>query len=70
MKTVSGKTFCRVLVRHGWTLVRIHGSHHVFSKPGRPEILTVPVHGNRDLKRGLLRALLRSAGLTESDLSS
>jgi predicted RNA binding protein YcfA (HicA-like mRNA interferase family) len=31
-------------------------------------ILTVPVHGNRDLRIGTLKSILRTAGLTESDL--
>lgn len=33
----------RLLERGGWTLVRITGSHHVFSKPGQP-LLVIPVH--------------------------
>lgn len=35
---------------------------------GNPEILTVPVHGNQDLKRATLDQLLKNAGLTEKDL--
>jgi hypothetical protein len=29
-------------------LQRIRGSHHIYTHSGRPEILTVPVHGNQD----------------------
>jgi predicted RNA binding protein YcfA (HicA-like mRNA interferase family) len=68
LKTVSGKQFCRILERHGWQLRRIRGSHHVYTRPGIDLILTVPVHGNRDLKVGLLASLLKQAGLTEADL--
>ncbi len=28
MRSVSGKELARVLERHGWTLLRIQGSHH------------------------------------------
>ena len=68
MKVVSGKALCKVLERYGWVLERIKGSHHLYTKAGRVEILSVPVHGNRDLKRGTLGRLLKDAGLTEEDL--
>ena len=68
MKAVSGKQLCKVLEQWGWTLQRIHGSHHIYGKIGNPVILTIPVHGNQDLKRGLLRRLMKDAGLTEDDL--
>jgi predicted RNA binding protein YcfA (HicA-like mRNA interferase family) len=68
VKSVSGRHFCRELEKHNWTLQRIRGSHHIYAKDGNSSILTVPVHGNRDLKQGLLRRLLKDAGLTEQDL--
>lgn len=68
MKPVSGRELCRVLERHGWTLQRIRGSHHIYAHPGRPEIVTVPVHGNRDLRAGTQRAAMKAAGLTDADL--
>ena len=58
MKTISGKAFCKILASRGWKLKRINGSHHIFSHPTNPNILTVPVHGNRDLKRGTLSEAL------------
>ena len=68
MKSVSGKHFCKLLQWHGWQLQRIRGSHHIFTHPDRTEILTVPVHGNQDLKIGTLSKLLKDVGLTEQDL--
>lgn len=68
MSSVSGKRLCRVLEAHGWILQRIRGSHHIYAQPDNPMILTVPVHGNRDLKIGTLRQLLKDAGLTAADL--
>lgn len=49
-------------------MLRINGSHHIYGKPGATERLTVPVHANQDLKRGLLGHLLKQAGLTEADV--
>jgi Predicted periplasmic or secreted lipoprotein len=68
MKSISGKAFARILERHGWQLRSIRGSHHSYGKEGRRERITVPVHGNRDLKEGLLRHLMKIAGLTDDDL--
>jgi predicted RNA binding protein YcfA (HicA-like mRNA interferase family) len=68
MKVVSGKEFARALERNGWSLLRVVGSHHVYGKSGNPATISVPIHGNRPLKIGLLRYLLNVAGLTEDDL--
>ena len=38
--------FRKKLESNGWTLARIRGSHHVFTKPGRRPF-PVPVHGNK-----------------------
>jgi predicted RNA binding protein YcfA (HicA-like mRNA interferase family) len=68
MKSVTGKELARVLERHGWELKRIQGSHHVYGKSGSVVRISVPVHGNKPLKIGLLKFLLKSAGLSENDL--
>ena len=54
----------RALERAGFWLVRIRGSHHYFQNPNRPELLVcVPVHPG-DLKRPVLRSILRQADLS------
>jgi predicted RNA binding protein YcfA (HicA-like mRNA interferase family) len=68
MKSVSGKDLARTLERHGWQLLRIHGSHHIYGKTASIVRLSVPIHGNKPLKFGLLKHLLKLAGLEESDL--
>lgn len=68
MKAVSGKEMGRALERHGWQLARINGSHHIYTQPGNPVTISVPVHGNRSLKTGTQRKVMRDAGLNESDL--
>ncbi|MBM3841155.1 MAG: type II toxin-antitoxin system HicA family toxin [Verrucomicrobia bacterium] len=64
MRPISGREMCRLLSEAGWTLRRIRGSHHIFGKPGERKIITVPVHGNKDLKPGLAAAIARDANLT------
>lgn len=68
MKSVSGRDFSRAVERQGWTLLRVHGSHHIYGKPGSTVRLSVPVHERRDLKVGLLRHLMKLAELSEDDL--
>jgi len=68
MKSVSGKELAGVLERHGWELLRIQSSHHIYGKEGCIARLSVPIHGNRPLKQGLLAHLPGQAGLTEADL--
>ena len=68
MKAISGKELARLIERHGWALKRIHGSHHIYGKPGSIVRISVPIHGNRPLKVGLLKHLLKMAGLQETDL--
>ena len=43
---------CRILERNGWERVRVKGSHYAYEKPGDPNTVIVPVHGNKDLKNG------------------
>jgi predicted RNA binding protein YcfA (HicA-like mRNA interferase family) len=68
MKTVKGSEFAKVLEKRGWKLLRVNGSHHIYGKDGHIERISVPIHGNKPLKVGLLRHLMKIAGLKESDL--
>jgi predicted RNA binding protein YcfA (HicA-like mRNA interferase family) len=68
MKAVSGKRFIRLLVNLGWELKRVNGSHHIFSHPDNMARISVPVHGNKALKLGLQKHIMKIAGITEKDL--
>jgi predicted RNA binding protein YcfA (HicA-like mRNA interferase family) len=57
---MNGKDLSAILKEHGWTLDRVKGSHHIFIKPGKRSI-PVPVHGSKDLPRGLIKAILNQA---------
>lgn len=67
MKALSGKDLARLLEQRGWKLGRINGSHHIYVQPGREARLSVPIHGNKSLKIGLLRHLLKQAGISEDE---
>ena len=56
----------RVLERLGFTRIRQSGSHAVYHHAdGR--WTTVPMHKGRELGRGILRKILKDAGLTVED---
>jgi predicted RNA binding protein YcfA (HicA-like mRNA interferase family) len=68
MKSVSGRDFARMVERRGWTLLRINGSHHIYGKTGSTVRLSIPIHGNQALKRGLLRHLAKLADISDEDI--
>ena len=68
MKSVSGREFARLVERRGWQLLRVNGSHHIYGKDGSVVRLSIPIHGNKPLKRGLLRHLTKIAELSDQDL--
>ena len=68
MKQVSGKDFAKMLSQKGWELKRIHGSHHVYTKTGRKERISLPIHGDKPLKIGLLKHLMKIADIVEGEL--
>lgn len=68
MKSISGKKLCKIVEKKGWILKKITGSHHIYSKIGVDKILFIPVHKNKDLKMGTLKALMKIAQLTEEEL--
>ena len=64
----SGETAIRAFERAGWIQARQRGSHVSLIKLGVPVLLTVPLH--RELDRGLLRRLIRKAGLTVEEFTA
>jgi predicted RNA binding protein YcfA (HicA-like mRNA interferase family) len=55
---LSSKEVMKLLREHGWELVRIRGSHHLFVKPGKNYHITLP-HPEKDLAAGTLRKIMK-----------
>ncbi|MDX8493882.1 type II toxin-antitoxin system HicA family toxin [Mesorhizobium sp. VK22B] len=68
MKSISGKELAKAVERRGWQLLRIAGSHHIYGKEGSIVRLSIPIHGNKPLKTGLLRHLLKMAEIAEDEI--
>ncbi len=52
---------------HGWVLQRVKGSHYIFAKEGREEVIPVPNHG-RDLTVGTQMSIMKIAGISREEL--
>jgi predicted RNA binding protein YcfA (HicA-like mRNA interferase family) len=65
LPVANGRQVVRALLKAGFVVDRIVGSHHVLTHPSDARrTVTVPVHAGRDLKRGTLRSIIRQAGFT------
>lgn len=65
---LSGREVMRVFERLGWQVARQSGSHIILVKEGEIATLSVPNH--REVARGTLRSLIRTAGLTVDEFVS
>lgn len=64
LPVISGREAVQAFEKAGFVLLarRGKGSHMIVAREDPPTILTIPQA--RELKRGLLRALIRQAGMT------
>jgi len=58
---MNGKQIIKKLESLGWKLDRVNGSHHVMVKDGMRSV-SVPVHGSKDLDKGMISALQKQTG--------
>jgi predicted RNA binding protein YcfA (HicA-like mRNA interferase family) len=61
---IKSADLIKLLEQDEWTLQRTKGSHHVFKHPVKPGHVVVP-HPKKDLGAGLVRAILKQAGVKE-----
>lgn len=61
---MNSRGLIRLIEVSGWQLVRVRGSHHQFKHPTKPGLVTVP-HPKKDLGIGLVKAILKQAGIRE-----
>lgn len=58
---MNGKEVIKRLQAAGFKLLRIRGSHQIFSNGKRK--VTVPVHGTADLAPGTLHSIAKQSGV-------
>jgi len=62
LPSISWRDVVKAFAKAGWQHDRTHSSHYIMIRPGRPGLLSVPMHD--PVKKGSLRKLIRQAGLT------
>ncbi|HLC97200.1 MAG TPA: type II toxin-antitoxin system HicA family toxin [Candidatus Nanoarchaeia archaeon] len=63
---LSSKEVCKFLEKEGFQLIRQKGSHCFYRHPdGRTTV--IPVHSNKDIKRGLLKAILEEIRISREE---
>lgn len=67
---ISGKKLLKLLLKNGFVKIRQKGSH-VFIESNDSSVGTViPIHGNEDLSKGLLKSILNDLELSVIELLS
>jgi predicted RNA binding protein YcfA (HicA-like mRNA interferase family) len=65
---MSGREVVRAFEKHAWEVARQRGSHVIMVKTGQNVTLSIPDH--KEVAKGTLRSLIRSAGLTVQQFCS
>ena len=66
LPVLTSREIISVVEKHGFEFDRQSGSHAIYIHPdGRRT--TIPIHGKRDIGKGLLRQIMRDTNLTVED---
>jgi predicted RNA binding protein YcfA (HicA-like mRNA interferase family) len=67
LPVISGSEAVKVFERLGWTVARQTSSHIIMTKEGEIASLSIPNH--KEVARGTLRSLIRSANPTVDEFA-
>ena len=62
---LSPNYLIKLLLQNGFVYKRNSGSHQVYFNAETKKTAIVPVHGNRDLKKGTFLSILKQAGIEQ-----
>ncbi len=60
---LSPKHLIKLLEQSGFIFKRSKGSHHLYYNVERNITVIVPVHGNKDMRKGTFMAIIKQAGI-------
>ncbi len=66
LTTTNARKLIKILEEKGFTFSRQSGSHAIYANTNGVKV-TVPVHGKKDIGKGLLKQIMKDAGLTNED---
>ncbi|MEO8147153.1 MAG: type II toxin-antitoxin system HicA family toxin [Bacteroidia bacterium] len=65
---LSPKYLIKILEQNGFLFKRSNGSHQLFYNRITNKTVIVPMHGNKDLRKGTFYAVLKQAGIDKNNL--
>jgi predicted RNA binding protein YcfA (HicA-like mRNA interferase family) len=66
LRVLSGKEMVKILKKEGFIEFRQKGSHlHMKHKDDKTRWASIPIHGNEDLPRHVIKNIIRTAKLSE-----
>ncbi len=65
---LSSNHLIKILQCKGFIFRRSRGSHHIYYNSTTNKTVSVPLHGNKDLKKGTLLAILKQAGIPKEEI--
>lgn len=68
LPVISGKKLIRLLLKNKYVALRKKGSHVFIESIDGQYVTVVPIHGNEDLGRGLLKSILNDLSIDVEDL--
>jgi predicted RNA binding protein YcfA (HicA-like mRNA interferase family) len=60
---VKSRQLFKLLYDHGWEEDRKKGSHVILIHKDKDFKITVPYHGSKEVKKGLLQSILKQTGI-------
>ena len=67
LPSLNARQVISILIKRGFVFDRLSGSHAVYIHPNGRRT-NVPIHGKRDLGRGILHQIMKDADLTLDEL--
>lgn len=67
LPSLSAQKVLRAFKKLGFTEVRRTGSHAIMKKDGVRNLINIPVHPGKDVKKGLLKKQIENAGITVAE---
>jgi len=64
IKPLPHRELIRALEKTGFRIVRQKGSHVIIMMNGHGTRIVIPAHPGKDVKPGLIRAIIKEAGLS------
>lgn len=61
---INGTKLIRVLLKKGFVLNRVNGSHHILIHPQKQITISVPVHKGKTLGKGITLAIIKDSQIT------